>query len=296
MSDITTSPATLRLVWPQWQGAGRDTVAELLPGMPVEKARRAYTVGTRVLTALLPDHDGPTEFVPVDGGDPDEGSTGGIESRSAVLASLAAGQQAIARHDHDRILTLGGECSVSVVPFTELAARHGDDLAVIWIDSHPDTDTPDTGYDGYHAMAVSAITGHGDREILDRLPAHVDPSRVALVGLHDWVDDAYAHVAEWGLTTFSPEVLRTDSSALTEWLATTGASRVAVHLDVDTVDSDEVTLGLGQIPGGLTLEQVRRVIADIDTASDIVGMTVAEFIPHDVLALLDLVEDLPLLD
>ena len=296
MSDITTDPTTLRLVWPQWQGAGAATVAELLPGMPVDKARRGYTVGTRVLDALLPEHNGPTEVVPVDGGEPDEGHTNGVESRSAVLAALEAGQQAITRHPHDRILTLGGECSVSVVPFTGLAACYGDDLAVIWIDSHPDTDTPETGYDGYRAMAVSAITGHGDPEILDRLPAHVNPSRVALVGIHAWEDDAYANVDEWGLTTFSPDQLRTDSSALTEWIAATGTSRVAVHLDVDTVDSDEVSLGLGQIPGGLTLGQVRRVLADVSAAADVVGMTVAEFIPRDVLAVLDLVEDLPLLD
>ena len=122
MSDITTDPTTLRLVWPQWQGAGAATVAELLPGMPVDKARRGYTVGTRVLDTLLPEHNGPTEVVSVDGGEPDAGPTNGVESRSAVLAALKAGQQAIARHPHDRILTLGGECSVSVVPFTELAA------------------------------------------------------------------------------------------------------------------------------------------------------------------------------
>ena len=145
-------------------------------------------------------------------------------------------------------------------------------------------------------MAVSAIAGHGDPEILDRLPAHVDPSRVALVGIHAWEDDAYANVGEWGLTTFSPDQLRTDSSALTEWIAATGTSRVTVHLDVDTVDRDEVSLGLGPIPGGLTLGQVRRVLADVSAAADVVGMTVAEFIPCDVLAVLDLVEDLPLLD
>ena len=45
----------------------------------------------------------------------------------------------------DRIVTLGGECSVSVAPFAALARRHGDDQAILWIDSHPDVDTSDTG-------------------------------------------------------------------------------------------------------------------------------------------------------
>jgi arginase len=35
-------------------------------------------------------------------------------------------------------------------------------------------------------------------------PATVSPDRVALVGLHSWTDDDYAHVADWGLQSFSP--------------------------------------------------------------------------------------------
>ncbi|MGO1593523.1 MAG: arginase family protein, partial [Ancrocorticia sp.] len=135
MIDTSLNGQTLRLIWPQWQGAGRDNVAELLPEVPLEEARRAYAVGTRVLEAILPEHDGPTEIVSVEGGDPDEGSTGGIESRSAILASLDAANAAIARHNADRIVTIGGECSVSVAPFAALAKKYGDDLAVIWIDA-----------------------------------------------------------------------------------------------------------------------------------------------------------------
>ena len=58
-----------------------------------------------------------------------------------LLAGIRDAREAIARHDAPRILTLGGDCAVSVVPFTELAARYGDDLAVVWIDSHPDIGT-----------------------------------------------------------------------------------------------------------------------------------------------------------
>ncbi len=285
---------TLRLVWPQWQGAGRDVVAALLPEVPLARARRGYTTGSRVLDAILPPHAGPTEVVPVEDAD-DEGSTDGIESRAAVVRSLAAGLAVIGRHDADRILTLGGECSVSVAPFAALADRYGDDLAVVWIDSHPDTDTGETGYDGYHAMAVSTLLGRGDPEITGMLPATLPASRVALAGLHEWEDAGYRNVSEWGLRAFSPDDLRASTAPLLEWLAATGASKVAVHLDVDTVDSDEVVLGLGAVPGGLSREQVRRVVADLASAADVVGFTVAEFIPRDVLAVQGLLEGLPLI-
>ena len=74
----------------------------------------------------------------------------------------------------------------SVAPFSELANRYGDDLAIVWIDSHPDVGTPDSEYPGYHAMAVTALTGHGDPDVRGLLPATVSPDRVALVGLHSW--------------------------------------------------------------------------------------------------------------
>jgi arginase len=84
--------------------------------------------------------------------------------------------------DPQHILTLGGDCSVSVAPFSWLAQRYGADLAVLWIDSHPDVGTPSGRYSGYHAMVVAVLIGHGDPDVLHLMPAILDPSRVALVG------------------------------------------------------------------------------------------------------------------
>ncbi|WP_454932569.1 arginase family protein, partial [Actinomyces oricola] len=267
------------------------------PELPYARARRAYTMGTRVLEAVLPEHAGPTEVVPV----PEEPAgqevviTDGIESKAQVLAGAAAARAAIARHDAPRILTLGGECSVSVVPFTELAARYGQDLAVVWVDSHPDVGTGASQYPGYHAMAVSQIIGTGDAEVMAQLPAVVDASRVALAGLHAWTQDDYPNIAAWGLTAFSPQELRDSSGPLLQWLAQTGCSHVAIHLDVDTVDADEVVLGLGKDTGGLSLAQTNRLLRDLGRAADVVGLTIAEYIPRQVIALTDLLHGLPLL-
>ena len=58
---------TLRLVWPQWQGAGTSSVRELAPEFPFEVARRGYAVGSAVLRAVLPEHDGPTAVAALTG-------------------------------------------------------------------------------------------------------------------------------------------------------------------------------------------------------------------------------------
>ena len=42
---------------------------------------------------------------------------------------------------------------------------------------------------------MSALTGHGDADILELLPASLTPDRVALVGLHEWTEDDFPKVA-----------------------------------------------------------------------------------------------------
>lgn len=296
---MTGEPPTgthLRLIWPQWQGAGSTSVRELAPEFPFPVARRGYQVGTQVLQAVLPPHDGPTAVVPVPTGDDGLDERDGIEAKAAILVQLDDALTLIREHDPERITTLGGDCGVSLAPFSALINRYGDDIAVLWIDSHPDMGTGANAYSGHHAMIVSALTGHGDPEILERLPATIPAERVALVGLHDWTDPALPPLADqWGLTAIGPDELRTDSTAVLHWLRSTGATRVAVHFDVDTIDADEVRFGLGADVGGLTIDQARRLVADIRSATDVVALTVAEFIPRQVLHLQRLLAGFPLL-
>jgi arginase len=191
----------------------------------------------------------------------------------------------INEHEPARITTLGGEGSVSMAPFSYLINKHGADLAILWVDSHPDMGTGETAYPGFHAMVVSALTGHGDHESLEILPA-MTTADGSLVGRHDWTDPTLpAIAAEWGLSVFSPDALRSTSAPLLDWLGNTGATKVAIHFDVDTIDADEIQLGLGADRGGLSTAEVRRVVADIDGAAEVVAVTITEFIPRQVMQL-----------
>ncbi len=90
-----------------------------------------------MLEAALPEHRGPTARVPVEFGDRGLEKVDGVEAKSVVVEQLGAALEVIRRHGPARIVTLGGDCSVSVATFSELAARYGDDLAVLWVDSTP---------------------------------------------------------------------------------------------------------------------------------------------------------------
>jgi len=275
----------LRLLWPQWQGAGTSSVVAFASEFPLDVARRGYAVGTAVLETVLPPHEGPSVSAPVAMSDEGLEQRDGVEAKAVILEQLARALEVIRQHDPARIATFGGECSVSVAPFSELAHRYGDDLAIVWIDAHPDVGTPKSEYPGYHAMAVATLTGHGDPEVQELLPATVSPDRVALVGLHSWADDDFPNIAEWGIRSFGPDELRESAGPLLDWIAATGCSRVAIHFDVDAVDSNEIVLGLGIEPDGLTSAEVRRIVADVEGAVGVVGFTIAEFIPRQVMHL-----------
>lgn len=289
-----SSSNTLRLVWPQWQGAGTTSVAAETDDLPSALARKSYAIGTSMLKAMLGPHDGPTAYVPVPDID-DPTVLDGIESKTIVLQQLRDALALIDKHQPARILTLGGDCSVSAAPFTAMAHKHPDDLAVIWVDSHPDLDTPETAYTGYHAMVLSHIIGKGDSDTLALLPATVAPGKVAFAGLHAWERDVTPHIENWGISAFTPDDLRASSDSLLEWLHATGCRHVAIHFDVDVVDSNDIVLGLGRVSNGLTLEQASRVVSDIANVSDVVALTIAEYIPRQVIRLQQAMRGFPLL-
>lgn len=97
---------------------------------------------------------------------------------------------------------------------------------------------------------------------------------MALVKMHDPTLPAIA--ARWGLTSSARRVLRLHSGTLLKWLAETGATKIAVHFDVDTIDADEIQLGQGADRGGLTSVQDSPGVADIHGATE-VGALIAEY-------------------
>jgi arginase family enzyme len=60
-----------------------------------------------------------------------------------------------------------------VAPFAASPDRYPEDVAVVWLDAHPDISTPASEYPGFHSMALAALTGHGDPAVLALLPATV---------------------------------------------------------------------------------------------------------------------------
>lgn len=291
---MENSKKTIRLVYPQWQGG---CIAHWITEVDdPELASRGYCLGAQLLDFLAPANGQPTFTVPVATGLVERVVTDGVSDKDAIIAQTRAALQILDMENPDAVVTLGGECSVSVVPFTYLARKYGGDVAVVWIDAHPDITLPGDAYAGYHAMAVTACMGLGDKQIVSELPTTIDPSRILFVGLRDWErDEIRERQSRYGIPHLAPADVSGDSTAVTRWLRECGASRVLVHLDLDVLDPAEIIAAVGVVPGGMKIAEVVRVINDVARECEIVGLTVAEPMPRTAIRIREMLRRLPLL-
>ncbi len=147
---------TLRLIYPQWQGG---IISNLIPELPADDASRGYYLGAQLLNLLAPNNGQKTVEVPVSLDIHNRSAKKGIMSFDAILKQTEDAINILETESPERILTLGGDCSSSVVPFTYMASRYPDDVAIVWIDADPDINMPGDNYEGYHVMALSAHLG-----------------------------------------------------------------------------------------------------------------------------------------
>ena len=282
----------IRLIYPQWQGG---VISHWMLDIPANDASKGYYLGAKLLNMLAPETNHEIIEIPISLDIKDRKIENGINSYQVILNQTKSALDTIKENNPDKIVTLGGDCSVSVVPFTYLAKKYQNDIAIIWIDAHPDITLPYDEYTGYHAMALTACLGMGDKKIINLLPEKFDISKTLIVGLRSWDKGMKERQEELKIKSLSPDEVRNNSSAILEWLKNTGVSKVVIHFDLDVLDPAEIIAGVGVEANGMKIKEVIRIINDIASKHDLVGLTIAEPMPRIAIKLKNMMNELPLL-
>jgi arginase len=293
-----TDEKTLRLLFPQWQGGNNP----------------AYHFGSQLLDWLAPEATGPVEQVAVP--QPDGAALradDGIVARRALLSQVSDARRLIDKHRPDRLVVLGGDCLVDLAPFAYLNERYDGELAILWVDTHPDVITPNESEHG-HTMVLGNLLGEGDAEFTAAVKWPIKPQNVMFAGRRDTSNDFPEILSKetemferLKLRTAGPERLADTSEPVLEWLRSTGAKHLAIHFDLDVLDPtlfrsllfsnpDPSVATVDTYPSGrMTMGQIVRLLSDVSRAVDVVGLGITEHLPWDSLALRKMLADLPLI-
>lgn len=282
---------TLRLLFPQWQGGNNPP----------------YHLGSLLLSYLSPESDGPVESVPVD-----EPTTeplvevDGINAKPQIIRQLKDAAALIEKHDPDSIVVFGGDCLVSLAPFSHLLNKYGDKLGVLWIDSHPDVQTAKQ-YPNAHAHVLGALIGTGDKDLLAHVATRLNPSKIMIAGIHDPLTYEAEYLAHHNIATIGPEQIKDEGKDVIEWIEKENIEYLAIHIDLDVLDPSLFRSVLFARPGRgehdfgdvaegkLTIENVLNLIAQANSKAQPVGLTIAEHLPWDMLNLKNMLSALPLI-
>lgn len=285
------SNKVLRLLYPQWQGG----------------ANPKYQVGARVLAQILPGAD-ETDYVkvpvsqnrPVDTWRVEDG----VYEKETLLIQTEAAKAIIKAANPEKIITVGGDCSVSQASFDYLHGKYGKRTAILWFDAHPDIMNP-TQFSHEHAMVLGNLLGDGEPDFAALVEHPFSADQILYVGLKasDMLDHEKEYIKEHELAYLSPEDLLSktadgsmaiNSEPIIQWLRQHNFEHVMVHFDMDVMDARDFRgllynePGLGPVSyatGSMTLEQVTSHLVAIGDAVSMVGLSFAEYMPWDIIRL-----------
>jgi arginase len=172
-------------------------------------------------------------------------------------------------------LVLGGDHSVgagTVAGVAEFYRRQGKKVGLIWIDAHPDINTPETSPSGnVHGMPLAATMGLGPAELANifSFSPKVSPDNCVLVGARDIDAVERENVLRSKIHVFTMRDIdergMRNVMEMAVRMASDGTAGYHVSLDMDWVDPEDAP-GVGTpVRGGATYREAHlamEIIAD----------------------------------
>ncbi len=186
-------------------------------------------------------------------------------------------------------LVVGGDHSIAVGTVSGVSKyfrRNKRRVGLLWVDAHPDMNTPQTSPSGnVHGMPLACIIGMGPRPLTHMFgySPKVDPKNVALIGIRDVDALEKPHVKESGVRAFTMRDIdeRGMRACMAEALEIVCAGTEGFHLslDMDAVDPQNAP-GVGTpVRGGLSYREAHLAMEMIDDSARMTSMEVVEVNP-----------------
>lgn len=265
---------TIRLFYPDHVSGGLDT----------------YYFGANLLQYILPQNPNQpiikVNVLPPDGAE--KAVTNGIYAEAEVLSGIQDAQAKLKAEAPDRIITIGGNCMVSLTPFDYLHGKY-ENTGIIWIDAHPDVSTVDDGYPNAHAMVLGSLMGHGAAQLASQVKnGFFKPEDILYVGLQPLHDYQEQFLKDVGVNYKVQDRAFVSDEEIKSFL--NRFDHILVHFDIDVLDehffhstyfANPELVGDGAGGGRMKMDKLSEVLRLIMENADVVGFTIAEYLPFD---------------
>jgi len=180
---------------------------------------------------------------------------------------------------------IGGDHTSALGFHTGLARAHGE-TGIVYVDTHPDLNTPETSPSGnIHGMVLAGLLGRGSESMCTATAeCRTREEHVAMVGVRDiddgeqlWLDEGRIHcmtmdtVHELGLETCMVHAVETANQA---------TSGYGLTIDIDVLDPSQAPFVATPVEDGIFVDDLAEVIATMPHANRLLGVEVTEFTPR----------------
>ena len=265
---------TIRLLYPDFVSGGLET----------------YFFGANLLQYILPQNENQEEYkVNIEAPSGKKYTiTDGIYGKEEVVKGIKEAMKILEDVNPDKVITIGGNCVVSQAPFDYLHGKY-ENLGIIWIDTHPDVSTVNDGYPNAHAFVLGSLLGEEETKITKLMKNKKFTSdQVLYVGLQEIHKYQEKFLKEKNINY----KIQTDEFLTNEEIKDfiKKFDYILVHLDIDVLDenlfhstyfANKELIGDGSGSGKMTMEKLSEILSIIDENANIVGFTIAEYLPFD---------------
>jgi arginase len=250
---------TYFVVVPQWQGSGSSRALRLRDG-------------AEIIRGDLPEKKTLLVDVPLGVGDGQGSGVHGLTALQLIANETRAALQSLG----ESAIVIGGDCGVELAAIPHALRRAHGSTAVLWLDAHPDLNTPQSSPSGaFHGMVLRTLLGDGLLALLPDAP--LEAKTVVLAGTRALDEPEAAFVEASGIRLLAPADLTVES--LVEALVATGAENVYVHIDLDVLDPGEFAGLSYPEPFGVPVTLLLELIRGVKDRFPLAGAAVTEFAP-----------------
>ena len=251
----------LTIVIPQWQGGGQDLCTY----------EGAYAFDENYLQE---DADCVLEVSREDIGP----VRNGILGYDDILKCMKDVNAVLQESAPKRIFTVGGGCDADTPCAAWLNQIYDGDLAVVYIDSHGDLNTPQSSESHlYYGMSLRALAGESADEYLDELVSAIAPDQLITCAGRNLDPEEIRFKQEHKVTDFTVADLASDPALPAKAVREKGYHNVYIHIDLDALDPQEFSLTPIKEPDGMTKKTLLEVLRQIRKAANVVGFGLLEY-------------------